>query len=164
MSTSGHNPYDPYSSPANSYAPVQHMGPAGDPSASQITMYAILNFVFAGPALIMTVLLGGTLVYGIFYSGDPPEEIMAGVSGSVVIGLPGLLGLVVFPTAGIGLLKRSTIGYYAHFVGAIIMAFSCLGIVYTVFALMHATQPAFRAHFFKRGSVLCCRVGMSAGP
>ncbi len=126
MSTSGHNPYEPYSTPANPYAPVQHVGPSGDPSASQITVYAILNFVFAGPALIMTIFIGGTLVYGIFYSGDPPDEMMAGVIGSVVIGLPGLLGLVVFPTAGIGLLRRSTLGYYAHFAGAIISAWvSC---------------------------------------
>ena len=95
--------------------------------------------------------MGGVLVYGIFYSGDKGEELFAGVAGSIMLALPGLAGLVVYFVAGIGLTRRTAYGYYFHFAGAILAVFTCLGIIYTVFALIFALRPEFSGAFFSGG-------------
>jgi hypothetical protein len=94
----------------------------------------------------------GVLVYGIFYSGDKGEELFAGVAGSIFIALPGLVGLVVYLLGGIGLVRRSAWGYYFHLAGAILAVFTCIGIIYTVFAFIFALRPEFSAEFFSRGN------------
>lgn len=141
------NPYadNPYSTPA-----VQDAWTKEQPVAIEsgmITVYAALNLVWAGICLIWVGMIGAVLVFGIFFSGDPADEMAAGVLGSLILGAPGLLGLVVFLLAGIGLLRRTNWGYYAHITGAVLAVFSCVGLIYTPFALIHALQPGFRRAF-----------------
>ena len=62
---------------------------------SAITVFACLNFVLAGLCVIWLLVMGGVLVYGIFYSGDKGEELFAGVAGSIMLAIPALVGLVV---------------------------------------------------------------------
>jgi hypothetical protein len=49
--------------------------------------------------------------------------------------------------AGLGLLKRWKLGYYVHLVGAVFASFSCIGIIYTVFAFLYAFRPEFSREF-----------------
>ena len=72
-------------------------------------------------------------------AGTKPGETTPRVSG--------ILGLVVFVIAGSGLLRRRIWGYYAHIVGAMLLAPTCLGMIYTVFAIVHAVRPEFRQAF-----------------
>jgi hypothetical protein len=139
---------NPYSAP--DAATIHSAGVDGTRVASNatlITVYAVLNFVWAIGCLIWTGLVVALMVYGIFYSGDPVNEIVVGVAGAFVVGLPAFLGLFVFSIAGFGLFRRSRWGYYAHIVGAALMACSCVGIVYTILAIIHALQPGFRRAF-----------------
>ena len=87
------------------------------------------------------------LIYGIWFSGDPRDEIAAGVAGSLMILLPLFVGCVVFLIAGIGLVKRQVWGYYLHIAASVLAAFSCLGIVYTVLAFVFAFRADFKAEF-----------------
>lgn len=112
-----------------------------------ITVFTVINFVFAGFAVLSLVLIGLVLIYGIFFSGDEGEELMAGVFGSVFIAFFLAVGTGVYLTAGIGLAKRKRWGYYVHIAGAILAAPSCLGVPYTVAALIFAFRPEFKDAF-----------------
>lgn len=117
-----------------------------------IRLFAILNFVFAGLCAIAVLFAGLVLFYGIFFSGDKGDELAAGVLGTMCIGFFPLLGAVVYSLAGFGLLKQKPLGYYLHIAGAVLAIFTCLGIIYTVFALMAAFRPEFSAVFLKPAS------------
>jgi hypothetical protein len=117
---------------------------------SAIPVFVGLNFVLAGLWGIWLLVIGGVLVYGIFYSGDKGQELFAGVAGSLVLALPGLVGFIVHLVAAIGLVRRSAVGYYFHLVGAILAVFTCIGIVYTVFAFVFALRPEFSDAFLSR--------------
>ena len=112
---------------------------------SQVRTFAILNFVMAGFCLLIVGGLATILFYGIYHSGDPPEEIFAGVLGTTVLGLPALLGLAVHTAAGIGLSRRKPWAWGVHIAGAGLAVFTCLGIIYSVFAFVAAFQPQFKA-------------------
>jgi hypothetical protein len=114
---------------------------------SGMTVFTVIDFVLAGvSALFASIFLFG-LFYGVFLSGDRGGELAAGIFGSLVIIVPCVIGCGIYLVAGIGLLKRRNYGYYFHIVGSILAAFSCIGIIYTVVALIFAFKPEFRNEF-----------------
>ena len=115
--------------------------------SSTIAVFVALNFVLGGLCLLWLLLFLCVLIYGVFYSGDKGEELFAGVMGSVILGFPGLIGVIVYMIAGLGLLKRWKLGYYLHLVGAVLAAFSCIGLIYTIFAFIYAFRPGFFEEF-----------------
>lgn len=121
--------------------------PTDSQNSSTIAIFVVLNFALAGLCLLWTVLLAIVLVYGIFFSGDQGGELAAGIAGSVLLALPGVMGSFVYLLAGIGLTRRRSWGYYFHCGGAVLAAFSCVGILYTVLALVFATRPEFSGGF-----------------
>ena len=113
-----------------------------------MTVFALLNFLFAVWMLLAALLFVGALVYGIGFSGDPLEEkIGGGIVGAVLI-LVLLCFALVHLVAGIGLLRLSRWGYYAHLVGAVVESCSCLGVAYTTLAFVFALQDDFKSQFF----------------
>ncbi len=119
----------------------------GKNQGSAITAFTVINFAFAGIALMGLAMILLALVYGVFFSGDEGEELMAGVFGSVFIGFFLLAGIVVYLGAGIGLAKRRRWGYYLHIAGAVMAVMYCCGVVYTVVALIFALKPEFKDEF-----------------
>ncbi len=69
----------------------------------------------------------------------------AGFLGMFLLYLPALIAL---PLGGVGLLKRTRWGYFAHMAGAALVAVSCFAIVYTIPAMVIALLPQFRRYFF----------------
>lgn len=116
-------------------------------SQSHISIFTVLSFVFSGICFVGMLPVFGVMGYGLFYSGDPSEDIIAGIISCLIMILPLFIGFVVFLCAGIGLLKRKGWGFYFHIAGSILAAFSCIGIIYTVFALIFAFKPEFKAEF-----------------
>ncbi len=112
-----------------------------------IVVFGALNFVFAGICFLWSALNISALIYGIFYSGDTEEKVKRGAIGLAILALPGLMGMIVYFVAGLGLLKRWKLGYYFHLVGAVFAGFSCIGIIYTVFAFLYAFRPEFSREF-----------------
>lgn len=128
------------------------MVPEEERASPLITVYATVDFVLAGVCLLWALILASVLVYGVFFSGDTGRELAEGVVGCIVLGSPSLLGIPVFLLAGLGLVRRRTWGYVLHIIGAVLAALTCVGIIYTVFALIHAFRPEFSTAFFDRGS------------
>jgi hypothetical protein len=118
------------------------------PREKKIGVFAVLNFILAGFCLLGLVTMAFGLVYGVFLSGDQGEELWAGVLGCLMIMLPAALGLVVYTLAGIGLLKRKSWGFVCHVIGAALAVLSCIGVVYTVIALIFAFRRDFKDEFF----------------
>ena len=138
MMAENSNPYDPMMQPATRHETVPQ-------APASIAVFAVLNFVFAGLGCAFSLIFVGVLVYGIYFSGDTGEELFAGIAGTICLATPAMISIPVFLTAGIGLWRRRRWGFYFHLAGAILAAFTCLGIVYTVLAIVYATQPAFSA-------------------
>ena len=136
--------FNPYAAPAGT-----HFQPPLPPPADSaaVTVFAAINLVLAFGALAWTGFIACAMVYGIYYSGDEGDELVAGVVGSMCLGLPGVIGLVLFPVASLGLFRRRPWGYFFHIVGAALAALSCVGIVYTVIALIFAARTDFRNSF-----------------
>lgn len=110
-----------------------------------VRVFGVVNVVLAAIHLAGLVLIVCVLIYGVLFSGDPPDEIAAGVLGSLfLLGIFGL-GFLAYAVAAVALLKRYRWGYYAHIVASVVAALSCLGIVYTVLGLVFAFNPAFKA-------------------
>lgn len=120
-------------------------------SRTSIQVFAVANFVLAALAGLCALFWIGILIFGVYFSGDTGEELVAGVIGTgfflVIAVIYGLLTLA----AGIGLLKRVRWGYYFHLVAAAITALSCIGVPYTVAAILFAAKPEFREGFFGEG-------------
>lgn len=127
-----------------------------DPAASdtsQIGLFAVLNFLLAGIALLGCALVCLLLLYGIFFSGDPIDEIIILTIVIFFLGLlPNGIAFVLFLLAGIGLLRRKVWGYYTHIAAAILAALSIIGLVYTIPALIYSFKPEFRVGFFHNQS------------
>jgi hypothetical protein len=113
-----------------------------------IAVFASVNFVLAGLCLLWILVLVAVIVYGIGFSGDRGAELVEGVVGAAFLAVPGIIGLGVYLVAGIGLVRRRPWGYYFHLAGAVMAALSCLGVIYTVLALVFALRPEFSAAFF----------------
>jgi hypothetical protein len=130
--------------PAEPWRPSPAAG-AADPA---ISIFATFNFVFAVLAFVGLIGVGAILVYGVFFSGDQGSELAAGVAGCVVLGALPAAMFAVCLAAGIGLISRRRWGYYLHLTGAVLAAFTCVGIIYTILAFISASRPEFSAAFF----------------
>ena len=62
-----------------------------------------------------------------------------------------LSALVALTAGGIGMIRRKTWGYYSHVAGSALVAFTGLGIIYTIPSLVIALRPAFREYFRGHG-------------
>lgn len=113
-----------------------------------ITVFAVINFVLAGLCVLWLLIIAAMLVYGVGFSGDEGEELAAGILGSVLLAIPGLVGVPVYLAAGLGLQWHRSWGYYFHCTGALLAALTCVGLVYTVAAFVFALRPEFSTTFF----------------
>ena len=57
-----------------------------------------------------------------------------------------LPALVTLSAGGVGLIRRRPWRYYWHLAGAVCAAFSIVAIVYTIPAVLVATQPEFKLY------------------
>ena len=129
--------------------PVGYYAPQQPPQRdTAVPVFIAINFALGGLCALWAVLLACVLVYGIFFSGDRGQELMAGVLGSVILLAPGLVGMFVYLPAAIGMIKRKRWAYYIHLVGACYAAVSCVGLAYTIPAFIIAQRPSFRSEFF----------------
>jgi hypothetical protein len=115
---------------------------------TSIPVFIALNFTLAGLSIVWVALWACVLIFGIVMSGDPPDEVMAGVLGSIILAAPAVVGAVLYAIAGYGMVKRRRWAYYVHLVGACLAGLSCIGLAYTIPAIMMAQRPSFRAEFF----------------
>lgn len=115
---------------------------------TSIPVFIAINFVLGGIGALWSLFFLLVMIFGVIFSGDPPEEIMYGIIGSLMLGLPGVVACVVYLAAGVGMVKRRRWAYYLHLAGACIAALTCLGLAYTVPAMIMAQRPTFRAEFF----------------
>lgn len=114
----------------------------------KITAMAVVNLILATVCLCAAGVAGLGLFYGLFFSGDTGEELFGGVVALLLTGSPFIIGLVVYGLAGVLLIQRRKMGFYLHVVGGVLAAFSCVGIIYTVIALVISTQDDFQRPFF----------------
>lgn len=136
---------NPYAAPAepSDLPPVVAHDYDDERAELAIGTFAILNLVFAAMASLGVLFFGVIMMFGIYYSGDPEEEVRDGILGSIILSFPFVVGLFVYLTAAIGLYKRTAWGYFFHMASAILTALSCIGIVYTFFAITWAAKPGF---------------------
>lgn len=111
---------------------------------TSVTVFAVFNLVFA----ILT--FGGVafwllMVFNGLFGSDPKAR--EAVGGFVIFLVPNLISFLLFLPAAIGLMKRRTWGYYAHLAAAVLAGFSCIGLLYTVPALIMAFRPEFKNDF-----------------
>lgn len=121
---------------------------------TSVTVFAICNFVLGGGCGLLLLLMVATAAFGFIGSGDPLEDIVAGVVGALFLGGIFALGATLYLVAAVGLLKRAKWGYYAHLAAAVATAASCVGVVYTVVALVICLQDSFKQHFFEEERIL----------
>jgi hypothetical protein len=67
---------------------------------------------------------------------------------SNILALYGIFCCLIYFVAGLGLLCRLKIGYYAHLLGGVFASFSCIGVGYTVVVLLYAFNEEFTENFF----------------
>jgi hypothetical protein len=115
---------------------------------TSIPVFIALNFTLAGLAAAWVGLCLCILFFGILMSGDPPDEKRDGVIGTIILGAPVFIAGIMYAVAGVGMIKRRRWAYYLHLVGACAAGLSCIGLAYTIPALMMAQRPTFRAEFF----------------
>ncbi|CAN5910106.1 hypothetical protein BH23PLA1_BH23PLA1_25570 [soil metagenome] len=131
-------------------APSGHR-PLPVPSASRnsdgtITTFATLNFFFGGLGVLWSLFfIMSALSYP--YADEPAGALVEFILGAIFVIFPAMIMATCCLTAGFGLLQRKVWGYYSHFIGAVLMAFTCIGIPYTVIALIIATRPEFSSIF-----------------
>ncbi|MFN0018497.1 MAG: hypothetical protein ACKVP0_09575 [Pirellulaceae bacterium] len=113
-----------------------------------IQTFAVLNFILAAFCLMWLMFLLAILVFGVTLSGDQGEELLHGALGCFVLASPALAGLPLYLAAGFGLKRRTVWGFFCHCGGALLAALSCIGMIYTVIALVGALQRDFYAAFF----------------
>ena len=114
---------------------------------SHVPIFAALNFVFAALALFGMLTVIPIMIYGIFFSGDPKDEMIQGAVGCIMLLMPLFIGFVIYLLSGIGLVKRRVWGYYMHVIGSFLALFSCIGMIYTIISLIFAFRPEFRTAF-----------------
>jgi hypothetical protein len=119
-----------------------------DEAGPAIATFATVNFILACLCALSLMLVSVVLVYGIGFSGDQGEDLAAGIGGCALLAAPNVLGLVVYLMAGLGLLHRRVWGYCFHCVGVVLTAFTCLGLIWTIPALIFALRPEFSDAFF----------------
>jgi hypothetical protein len=114
--------------------------------STTVTVFAVLNFVMS----IVALLGGGLWMMGIASAALGDAEAQKALGGFFIFLLPNVIYFLLFLAAGIGLMKRTTWGYYVHLTTAILAGFSCIGLAYTIPALIFAFQPDFKRDFRSR--------------
>jgi hypothetical protein len=113
-----------------------------------VPLFVVLNFCFATLGLLGFLFFGGILIFGVFFSGDEGEDVVAGVIGCLFFMMIFIVVSLLYTIAAIGLLRRAVWGYYFHLVGAALAALSCLGMAYTIPAIICALRADFQSDFF----------------
>ena len=113
-----------------------------------VAVFAALNFVFGGLAACLAIFVALFVYEDVTTPGLSFTEREEAVIAGIMIGAPSFVSAVIFATAGVGLLRRSTWGYTTHLMGAGIAALSCLGAIYSAFAIRFAARESFRNEFF----------------
>ncbi|MFC2174099.1 hypothetical protein ACFLU6_15990 [Acidobacteriota bacterium] len=115
-----------------------------------VRAFMILNFVWAGFSAFGLILMLLAMVYGVAFSGDSGKDLAAGIFGCILFAIPCSAALGVYLAAGFGLLNAKIYGYYCHIAGAFLAIFTCIGIIYTVFALIYAFRDDFKQAFMQQ--------------
>src|SRR5687768_6173007 len=115
---------------------------------SSVPAFIALNFALAVLAVMWMAVWGWRVVHATMLGGDPPDEVPNVVHGCIILITPAVVAAPLYAFAGFGLLKRRPWGYYVHLVGACAAGLSCVGLAYTIPALITSQRPAFRAEFF----------------
>lgn len=137
--------------PDSGFRRAQFAGDIAQPEpgsrSTTVTVFSVINIVLG------LVSLGWGVVWfaGVISAATSslPKD-QGAVPGLIMFLVGSLIYGIAFTVAGIGLFKRTTWGYYAHLVGAILSALSCFGILYAVPALIFAFQPNFKRDFPER--------------
>jgi hypothetical protein len=119
-------------------------------SVSLVPVFAAANLCFAVLGLLGILFWSVVLVFGFLLSEESGEDLVDGVVGCGLFIAVCLVATPLYAVAGVGLIRRAPWGYYCHLVGAILAVFSCLGVIYTVFALVFGLRPEFQEEFFRR--------------
>jgi hypothetical protein len=141
----------------------QQQQPAMQPRDTSIPVFIALNFTLAGLAAAWVALCVCVLLFGILMSGDPPDEKRDGVIGTIILGAPVFVAGILYAVAGVGMIKRRRWAYYLHLVGACAAGLSCIGLGYTIPAIMIAQRATFRAEFFPEEAAAATMYGFSPG-
>lgn len=114
-------------------------------SAVMVDFLGVMNLVIAGLIFLGWALVCAALLYDIFFSEIDRDTVIA---VSLFLVLPGLIVFLLFLTAAIGLLRSRVWGYYTQLAIAILLAFTIVGLIYAIPALIVMFKPAFRERFF----------------
>jgi hypothetical protein len=127
-------------------------GPAPSTARRVVLGFAAADLMLASLVLLFELAMLVAAVIGIDRlsgnlpsPGSTPEDLLAAamIVGMFALYLPALITL---SAGGVGLIRRKPWGYYYHIAGAVLVAVSCFGIVYTVPALLVAIQPWFKGY------------------
>ena len=118
---------------------------------SSIPVFVALNFVLGAVTAGVAALLGIACYVDVTNPSLTATEWEEMVAGVTMVGVPCLMAGIIFVGAAIGLLRRSPLGYCLHLMGAGIAALSCVGVVYTIFAIRFAARESVRDVFFASG-------------
>jgi len=114
---------------------------------NSLILISMLNFVLGGLLCIPCALWIFVAIYGIFLSGDPLGEKVAGLLGCYCLILPSLLATTLFIASGIGVFKLKSWGYYTQIATAIVSILSIIGIPYGIPVLMIFMRPEIKRFF-----------------
>lgn len=99
---------------------------------SVVDIFATLDFVMSGLAFLGVLIITTVITYGIFYSGDKKETILATVGFLLIYGIIGAISFIGFLIAGIGLLQRKKWGYYLHIIASALQFYTYTGFVFSM--------------------------------
>jgi hypothetical protein len=109
---------------------------------------AVWNLVLAMLWGLWTAFWIFIVVFGMMTKKDE-QEIEDVMVGGAMLGFPGIVCCLIHLIAGFGLLKQRTWGYYFHVVGAIAAAFTCFGLVYTIYALSAISKADMKEDHYR---------------
>ncbi len=126
---------------------VAQVSPA-PPRRKRVMFVGAGNVALALLLLVSSLIPGGTLLYGAFFSGDSADVVLFGVVILSLAMLGLLIGAVLFAAAGVGLFLRHRWAYYLHIVACGLLSLTPIGALYGIPALVVALTPEFREYMF----------------
>ena len=123
-----------------------------DKTPNSLILISVINFVLGSLSFFYFSFFTLLIIFGLFGSGDPPADKLAGVIGSQCLGFPGLLGSILFISSGIGVVRLKGWGYYIQMATAILAILSLIGIPYGVPILLTLLKPETKKLFSKSDS------------
>lgn len=118
-----------------------------DKKPNSLIITTVVNFVFGGIGVVYITLFTLLLFYGIFFSGDPLPDIMAGTLGVYCLTLPIFITTTLFIASGVGVMKLKPWGYYTQMATAILAILSIIGIPYGLPILINLLNPEIKKLF-----------------